>query len=99
MLRMPKGLQTLSGREALFILGTMSLSAVLLLPAIIGLFSHADLSDRIDLRQALPHQNFNLPKLHDNLFGLGSLNRHSWFYAFLTIGADHFKGGGSISRR
>ncbi|MEP2656376.1 MAG: hypothetical protein ABJH07_11575, partial [Sedimentitalea sp.] len=46
---------------------------------------------------ALPHQNFNLPQLHDNLFRLGSLDSHSWSSAFLTIGADHFKGGGSRS--
>ncbi|MGC1495437.1 MAG: hypothetical protein WA790_06485, partial [Sulfitobacter sp.] len=45
------------------------------------------------------HQNFNLPQLHDNLFGLGSLNRHSWSSAFLTIGADHCKGGGSVTLR
>ncbi|GAA6198630.1 hypothetical protein NBRC116598_40750 [Pseudophaeobacter arcticus] len=45
------------------------------------------------------HQNFNLPQLHDNLFGLRSLRRHLWSSAFLIIGADHFFGGGSIGRQ
>ena len=30
-------------------------------PAVIGLFCHTDLSDRINPGHALPHQNFNLP--------------------------------------
>ena len=51
-------------------------SAVLILPAKIGVFSHTNLTDRIKPGHALPHQNLNLPQLHDNLFGLGSPNGH-----------------------
>ena len=47
-------------------------SSVLFLPTVIGLLSHIDLSDRINPGHALPHQNFNLPQLHGNLFGLRS---------------------------
>jgi hypothetical protein len=67
-------------------------SAVLFLPAVIGLFRHADLTDRIYPGHPLPHQNFNLPQLHDNLFRLRSLNRHLWSSVFLNIGGTNSKG-------
>ena len=72
-----------------------AISIVLLLPPVINLFSHTDLSDCINPGYALPHQNFNLPQLHYNLFGLGSLNGNLWSSAFLTKGTDRFKGGDS----
>ena len=36
-------------------------STVLLLPPVLDLFSHTDLSDCINQRRALPCQNFDLP--------------------------------------
>jgi hypothetical protein len=36
-------------------------ATVVLLPAGIGLLSYADLTDRIQTRHPLPHQNLNLP--------------------------------------
>jgi hypothetical protein len=36
-------------------------STVFLLSAIMGLFSHADLSDCVNPGHTLPHQDFNLP--------------------------------------
>ena len=72
-----------------------AISIVLLLPPVINLFSHTDLSDCINPGYALPHQNFILPQRHDYFFELGSLYGHCWSSAFLTIGVDQFKGGGS----
>ncbi|SMP16520.1 hypothetical protein SAMN06265373_10365 [Shimia sagamensis] len=43
------------------------------------------------------HQYFNLSQLHDNLFRLGSLNRHLWSSDAPIIGADQFLGGGTRS--
>ena len=54
-------------------------------------------SDGTQTRHSLAGQCFNLPQLHDNLFGLGSLNGHLGSSAFLTVGPDHFKEGGSIA--
>jgi hypothetical protein len=51
-------------------------ATALLLPAAVSLFSRANLSDCINPRHALPHKDFNLPQLHDNLFGLRSLIGH-----------------------
>ena len=36
--------------------------------------------------------------LRSSVFGLRSFNGHLWPSAFRTIGADHFKGGGSTRR-
>ena len=68
-----------------------SFSAARLLPAITGLFSHADLFDHINPGHTLRYQSVNLPQLHDNLLGLGSFSSHRWLSAFLIVGADHFK--------
>ena len=35
--------------------------AILLAPAVVGLFNYSDLPNRIQTRHALPHQNLNLP--------------------------------------
>jgi len=70
-------------------------STVFLFPAIIRLFSNADLPDRIQARNALACQHLNLPQLNNNLFRLRSRNSHLRFSVFLTIGTDQFKGGGS----
>ena len=65
-------------------------SIVLLLPPVLDLFSHTDMSDCINQRRALPYQNFDLQWLHNNLFGLVSLNEHLWSSAFLTIETSRF---------
>ena len=70
-------------------------STVLLFPAVEGLFSHANLADRIQTRHALACQHLNLPQLNNNLFRLRSRNSRLRFSVFLTIGTDQFKGGGS----
>lgn len=63
--------------------------------ATIRLFRHADLSACVTPEHGLAHHNFNLPYLHDTLFGVGASIGHLWSSASLNIGADHFKGVGS----
>src|SRR5690606_26584038 len=48
-------------------------AAILLAPPVIRQLRNADLANRIRHRQALAAQNFNLPKLRDDLIGLVSL--------------------------
>jgi hypothetical protein len=48
-------------------------STVLFLPALVALFSHANLPDRIQTRHSLRGQHLNLPQLRDKLFRLWSL--------------------------
>ena len=69
-------------------------SAVLFLPAVLRLFSHADLPDRIQTRHALPRQNLTCHNFVTISSGLGRLFAMV-FLRFLNIAEDHFSGGGA----
>ncbi len=49
---------------------------ILIAPSMIGLHRHADLSNRLLNRLALPLPHFNLPLLQHNVLGLLSLSSH-----------------------
>ena len=51
-------------------------TAILLAPAVIGLFGNTNRPDRIDPLQTLTDKHFNLPQLRDNFFRLASLHSH-----------------------
>src|SRR5690606_18396263 len=74
-------------------------AAILLAPPVIRQLRNADLANRIRHRHPLAAQNFNLPKLRDNLVGLVSLVCHrgppSWSKPYFKVGP--FNGGGSHS--
>src|SRR5690606_9199653 len=73
-------------------------AAILLAPPVIRQLRNADLANRIRHRHPLAAQNFNLPKLRDNLVGLVSLVCHrgppSWSKPYFKV--DPFNGGGSL---
>src|SRR5690606_5074387 len=76
-------------------------AAILLAPPVIRQLRNADLANRIRHRHPLAAQNFNLPKLRDDLVGLVSLVCHrgppSWSKPYFKVGP--FNGGGSFKIR
>ncbi len=67
-------------------------AAILLSPAVIGLFCDTHLPDRINTHHSLPNQYINLAQLCDNLFGFVALVGHIQSSFYSTIGWTNSKG-------